>query len=78
MPDKHGFNHLGAEVRCIEVDCDFGGPLYKFPEHVRRRHAGTHETEKRREAARATRRRAAEARRLANLASRENKQLGLA
>lgn len=40
MPDKHGFNHLGDDVRCI--DCPTGGPLGRWPEHKRARHARTH------------------------------------
>jgi hypothetical protein len=40
MPDKHGFNHLGDDVRCI--DCPTGGPLGNWPEHKRARHARTH------------------------------------
>jgi hypothetical protein len=40
MPDKHGFNHLGDSVRCI--DCPTGGPLGHWPEHKRARHARTH------------------------------------
>jgi len=40
MPDKHGFNHLGDDVRCI--DCPAGGPLGRWPEHKRARHARTH------------------------------------
>jgi integrase len=41
MPDRHGFNHLGDDVRCI--DCPTGGPLGHWPEHKRARHAHTHE-----------------------------------
>jgi HB1, ASXL, restriction endonuclease HTH domain len=40
MPDRHGFNHLGDDVRCI--DCPTGGPLGHWPEHKRARHARTH------------------------------------
>jgi hypothetical protein len=40
MPDKHGFNHLGDNVRCI--DCPTGGPLGHWPEHKRARHARIH------------------------------------
>jgi hypothetical protein len=40
MPDKHGFNHLGDDVRCI--DCPTGGPLGHWPEHKRAQHARTH------------------------------------
>jgi HB1, ASXL, restriction endonuclease HTH domain len=40
MPDKHGFNHLGDSVRCI--DCPTGGPLGHWPEHKRAQHAHTH------------------------------------
>ncbi len=40
MPDRHGFNHLGDDVRCI--DCPTGGPLGQWPEHKRARHARSH------------------------------------
>jgi HB1, ASXL, restriction endonuclease HTH domain len=40
MPDHHGFNHLGDDVRCI--DCPTGGPLGQWPEHKRARHARSH------------------------------------
>ena len=40
MPDKHGFDHLGDTVRCI--DCPVGGPLGRWPEHKRARHARVH------------------------------------
>ena len=40
MPDKHGFNHLGDNVRCIE--CPAGGPLGHWSEHKRAEHARTH------------------------------------
>jgi hypothetical protein len=40
MPDKHGFNHLGDTVRCI--DCPVGGPLGHWPEHKRAQHARRH------------------------------------
>jgi hypothetical protein len=40
MPDRHGFNHLGDDVRCI--DCPTGGPLGHWPEHKRARHARVH------------------------------------
>jgi HB1, ASXL, restriction endonuclease HTH domain len=40
MPDTHGFNHLGDQVRCI--DCPTGGPLGRWPEHKRAQHARTH------------------------------------
>lgn len=40
MPDKHGFNHLGDDVRCI--DCPAGGPLGRWPEHRRAHHARAH------------------------------------
>jgi hypothetical protein len=40
MPDKHGFNHLGDNVRCI--DCPTGGPLGHWPERKRARHALIH------------------------------------
>jgi hypothetical protein len=42
MPDHYGFNHLGDEVRCI--DCPTGGPIGRWPEHKRARHARTHGT----------------------------------
>lgn len=40
MPDRHGFNHLGDDVLCI--DCHAGGPLGQWPEHERAQHARTH------------------------------------
>src|SRR5215218_762010 len=40
MPDRHGFNLLGETVRCI--DCEAGGPLWRWPERKRRRHARSH------------------------------------
>jgi hypothetical protein len=40
MPDRHGFNLLGENVRCI--DCEAGGPLWRWPERKRRRHASRH------------------------------------
>jgi HB1, ASXL, restriction endonuclease HTH domain len=40
MPDRHGFNLLGDSVRC--VDCETGGPIWRWPEHKRRRHARAH------------------------------------
>lgn len=40
MPDIYGFDELGLAVRCI--DCPTGGPLYKWPERERRRHARSH------------------------------------
>ena len=40
MPDKHGFNHLGDDVRCIA--CPVGGPLGRWPEHKRAQPARTH------------------------------------
>jgi HB1, ASXL, restriction endonuclease HTH domain len=46
MPDRHGFNLLGETVRCI--DCDAGGPIWRWPERKRRRHARTHRPERRR------------------------------
>jgi HB1, ASXL, restriction endonuclease HTH domain len=42
MPDRHGFNLLGDSVRCIE--CEAGGPLWRWPECKRRRHARGHHT----------------------------------
>lgn len=42
MPDRHGFNLLGDSVRCI--DCETGGPIWRWPEHKRRRHARAHRT----------------------------------
>ena len=38
MPDRNGFNLLGDSVRCIE--CEAGGPIWRWPERKRRRHAG--------------------------------------
>jgi len=49
MPDRHGFNLLGETVRCI--DCEAGGPLWRWPERKRRRHASRHHTRARRRAA---------------------------
>ena len=50
MPDKHGFNHLGDSVRCI--DCPTGGPLGHWPEHKRARHARTRKAKREGEQAR--------------------------
>lgn len=44
MPDRHGFNELGLTVRCI--DCPEGGPLYRWPERLRERHARSHRVER--------------------------------
>ncbi len=49
MPDRHGFNLLGQNVRCI--DCEAGGPLWRWPERKRRRHASGHRTLTRRRTA---------------------------
>jgi len=38
MPD--GFDHLGDRVRCI--DCPTGGPIWRWPEEDRQRHAASH------------------------------------
>ena len=46
MPDRHGFNLLGDSVRCI--DCETGGPLWRWPERKRRRHARRHRPRARR------------------------------
>jgi hypothetical protein len=40
MPDRHGFNLLGDSVRCI--DCEMGGPIWRWPERKRRRHSRAH------------------------------------
>jgi hypothetical protein len=40
MPDPNGFNLLGDSVRCI--DCEAGGPLWRWPERKRRRHTRGH------------------------------------
>jgi hypothetical protein len=48
MPDRHGFNLLGETVRCI--DCPEGGPLWRWPERKRRRHARSHRPASRRNA----------------------------
>jgi hypothetical protein len=40
VPDRFGFNLLGETVRCI--DCDTGGPIWRWPERKRRQHASTH------------------------------------
>ncbi len=49
MPDRHGFNLLGETVRCI--DCEAGGPLWRWPERKRRRHASRHRARARRRTA---------------------------
>jgi hypothetical protein len=46
MPDRHGFNLLGETVRCI--DCEEGGPLWRWPERKRRQHSRSHRTGARR------------------------------
>jgi hypothetical protein len=43
MPDRHGFNLLGDSARCI--DCPAGGPIWRWPERKRSRHARTHQTQ---------------------------------
>ena len=40
MPDRYRFDHLGDGVRCI--DCPQGGPIWRWPEHKRARHARSH------------------------------------
>ena len=55
MPDRHGFNLLGNSVRCI--DCETGGPIWRWPEHKRRRHASRHRSRARRRAAQPRRQR---------------------
>jgi hypothetical protein len=40
MPDPYGFDHLGANVRCI--DCPTGGPVWRWPEQKRQRYARSH------------------------------------
>jgi hypothetical protein len=40
MPDRYGFNLLGDTVRCI--DCPAGGPIWRWPERKRLRHAHRH------------------------------------
>jgi hypothetical protein len=40
MPDRHGFNLLGDSVCCI--DCETGGPIWRWPERKRQRHARAH------------------------------------
>jgi hypothetical protein len=40
--DRYGFNLLGETVCCI--DCEAGGPLWRWPERNRRRHARRHRT----------------------------------
>jgi len=42
MPDRFGFDHLGVDVRCIEVDCGEGGPMHAWPERRRERHFAAH------------------------------------
>jgi hypothetical protein len=54
MPDRHGFNLLGERVHCI--DCPAGGPLWRWPERKRRRHARTHRPAPRRKGNRTVRR----------------------
>ena len=49
MPDRFGFNLLGEAVRCI--DCDTGGPIWRWPERKRARHARRHHALARRGAA---------------------------
>ena len=49
MPDQYGFNHLGDNVRCI--DCPTGGPIGRWPEHKRAKHACSHGTGPRRSGA---------------------------
>jgi hypothetical protein len=46
MPDRHGFNLLGETVRCI--NCPASGPLWRWPERKRRRHARSHRPASRR------------------------------
>jgi hypothetical protein len=43
MPDRYGFNLLGDSARCI--DCPAGGPIWRWPERKRSRHARTHQTQ---------------------------------
>jgi hypothetical protein len=42
MPDRFGFDYLGASatVRCI--DCASGGPIWRWPEENRQHHAASH------------------------------------
>jgi hypothetical protein len=40
MPDSFGFDYLGDSVRCI--DCPTGGPIWRWPEENRQRHAASH------------------------------------
>jgi hypothetical protein len=40
MPDRFGFDYLGDNVRCI--DCPSGGPIWRWPEENRQRHAASH------------------------------------
>lgn len=46
MPDKFGFDELlnwgNIEVRCIEIGCKEGGPIWKWPEIKRMGHFMTH------------------------------------
>lgn len=76
MPDIYGFDHLTdwgvITVACIEEGCDCRGSLAALPEHKRRRHHQSHETQRARDAAARRRRAAAHARRMAALAAREN------
>jgi HB1, ASXL, restriction endonuclease HTH domain len=49
VPDRFGFNLLGETVGCI--DCDTGGPIWRWPERKRARHARRHHALARRGAA---------------------------
>lgn len=74
MPDRYGFEHLGAEVRCI--DCGERGPVWRLTEHERRNHRKRHEVERRRAAearARELQQQATERLQLVNQLRREGK-----
>lgn len=71
MPDKFGFQILGAEVACI--DCDLRGPVWEWPEKLRAQHQAGHVRARERAARQAARDRAREGRRLAKMKDRENK-----
>jgi hypothetical protein len=70
VPDKYGFNLLGAEVACI--DCELRGMVWELPESVRAKHHADHARDQERAARQASRDRARAARKLARQKEREN------
>ena len=70
MPDRFGFDHLAADVRCIEIGCEQGGPIHLWPEHKRERHFAAHA----RVRARETERRRRESLRVATRAKRQRER----